>query len=232
MKAVILGASGGLGNAFVKCVSLQYEHVFAISRSHIDFKTDNVSQYQFENLMQLEDIASQIKEQGDVSLVIIAVGMLHSESIGPEKRLQDCEVDAMQQLHYTNAVLPTMMMKYFLPCLTPSEGKLVVLSAKVGSIEDNRLGGWYSYRSSKASLNMLLKSAAIEHKRIAPNHVLVAMHPGTVDTGLSQPFHGRIPPSQIISPDDSVRDMIHTISGLDPSQSGSFIDRFGKVIPW
>ena len=231
MKAIVLGATGGLGRAFVEATGVSYEHVFAIGRQEMSFG-DRVSCHRFDNVNTLAKIADEIKCHEDVELIVVAVGLLHSNLLSPEKRLQDCDGNALQSLYYSNTILPAMMMKYFLPCLSRSTGKMMLLSAKVGSITDNRLGGWYGYRSSKAALNMLVKTAAIEHKRLRPEHVIVAMHPGTVNTALSQPFHGHIPSSQILSPEESVGDMMRTLATISPEQSGCFLDRFGQTIPW
>jgi hypothetical protein len=133
------------------------------------------------------------------------------------------------ELMKINAIGPALSIRHFAKLLDPQNSIMVTLSAKVGSIEDNRLGGWYSYRSSKAALNMLIKTASIEWARTKPNTALIAMHPGTVNSGLSKPFRGE----QIGRPaNDAVADMFQVIENLKKEDSGSFISYSGERLPW
>ena len=127
---------------------------------------------------------------GKFHLIINAAGLLHNAEFMPEKKLADLSYAQLEATFRANTFGPALVLRHFSPLLDGQRGVLAVLSAKVGSIEDNRLGGWYSYRASKAALNMLLKTAAIEVRRSKPNAVLVSLHPGTVNTGLSKPFKG------------------------------------------
>ena len=147
----------------------------------------------------------------------------------PEKRLASLTYDQMFETFRVNAFGPAMVLRHFSGLLDSQRGVLAVLSAKVGSIEDNRLGGWYSYRASKAALNMLLKTAAIEVKRTRPHAVLVALHPGTVDSGLSAPYRG----AEIgCTPAQAAGDMLQVIDGLTPTDSGRFYSYDGTRLPW
>jgi len=162
-------------------------------------------------------------------LIIIATGVLHSDQWRPEKKLTDLNAQQLSDLMLINAIGPALTLKSFTPLLDSSCGILVILSAKVGSIEDNRLGGWYSYRASKAALNMLIKTSAIELKRTKPNLVVIAMHPGTVNSRLSKPFKGE----QIGRPAiDAVQDMFHVIEELSQEDSGKFFSYSGEELPW
>ena len=147
----------------------------------------------------------------------------------PEKKLDELNEDQLTKLMQINAIGPALTLKYFSKLLDPSASIMAVLSAKVGSIEDNRLGGWYSYRASKAALNMLIKTAAIEFSRTKPNTTLVALHPGTVNSRLSKPFRGE----QIGRPAiDAVQDLLRVIYSLKNEDSGSFISYAGERLPW
>jgi short-subunit dehydrogenase len=147
----------------------------------------------------------------------------------PEKRLDDLNAEQLSELFKINTIGPALTIRYFSKLLDPKNSIMVNLSAKVGSIEDNRLGGWYSYRASKAALNMLIKTASIELTRTKPNVALIAMHPGTVNSGLSKPFRGE----QIgRPPEDAVADMFRVIKNLQAEDSGAFITYSGEKLPW
>jgi NAD(P)-dependent dehydrogenase (short-subunit alcohol dehydrogenase family) len=147
----------------------------------------------------------------------------------PEKRLDDLNSDQLLELMKINAIGPAFTIRHFSKLLDPNNSVMVTLSAKVGSIEDNRLGGWYSYRASKAALNMLIKTASIELARSKPNTALIALHPGTVNSRLSKPFRGE----QIGRPPlDAASDMLQVIEGLNKEDSGSFISYSGERLPW
>jgi NAD(P)-dependent dehydrogenase (short-subunit alcohol dehydrogenase family) len=162
-------------------------------------------------------------------LIVNAAGVLHDDAFMPEKRLADLNMPQMQATFQANAFGPALVMRHFVRLLASERAVMVMLSAKVGSIGDNRLGGWYSYRASKAALNMLVKTAAIEVARTQKNTVLVALHPGTVNSRLSQPFRGETigRPAR-----DAVTDMLHVIDALTPVDSGSFRSYNGAELPW
>jgi len=161
-----------------------------------------------------------------VSIVINTVGLLHDDTVGPEKRLEDIDPEAMRRSFAVNAVGPALVAKHFIPLLGHSHTTLfATLSARVGSISDNRLGGWYSYRAAKAAQNMLTKNIAIEARRRAPNAIVVGLHPGTVDTGLSKPFQANVPAEKLFSVERSVDHLLHVVDRLTPADSG-------KVFAW
>jgi NAD(P)-dependent dehydrogenase (short-subunit alcohol dehydrogenase family) len=143
--------------------------------------------------------------------------------------LDDLNAEQLQMLMQINAIGPGLTIKHFSKLLDPAHSVMATLSAKVGSIEDNRLGGWYSYRASKAALNMLIKTASIEFSRTKPNTALVALHPGTVNSRLSKPFKGE----QIGRPPlDAGSDMLNVLLSLNKEDSGSFISYSGERLPW
>ena len=155
--------------------------------------------------------------------------MLHTPQFQPEKRLVQLHYAQMQATFSANAFGPALVLAHFAPLLDKQRGVLAVLSAKVGSIGDNRLGGWYSYRASKAALNMFLKTAAIEVARSQPCAVLVAMHPGTVDSALSKPFRG----AEIGRPAPlAAAQMLEVLEGLEPADTGGFFSYSGDPLPW
>jgi len=224
--AVVFGASGGIGRALNQALleSQRFDHVVAFSRTTpvaIDL-LDEAS---------LERAAAFAASKGEIRLVIDATGFLHDENQGPEKSLQQIDAAKMARAFALNAIGPVLIMKHVLPLL-PRTGKAVfaTLSARVASIGDNRLGGWYSYRASKAALNQLVRTAAVELKRRSPDAICIALHPGTVETGLSIPFQkGGL---EVQSPQTAALRMLEVIDGLGPDQSGAFLDHLGATIPW
>lgn len=147
----------------------------------------------------------------------------------PEKKLGDLNQAQLAEMFNINTIGPALTIKYFSKLLDPAHGVMATLSAKVGSIEDNRLGGWYSYRASKAALNMILKTASIELTRTKPNVALIALHPGTVNSRLSQPFRGQ----QIgRDPLEAAQDMFQVLENVGIEDSGSFLTYKGEKLPW
>jgi len=183
----------------------------------------------YENLSSIELAVQTLSAQAPFDLIINTIGILHSEQWKPEKKLDDLNAEQLNHLMQINAIGPALTLKYFSKLLSSHASVMAVLSAKVGSIEDNRLGGWYSYRASKAALNMLLKTTAIEFARTKPKTTLVALHPGTVNSRLSRPFRGE----QIGRPAlDAAKDMLGVIQSLGSKDSGSFISYSGERLPW
>jgi NAD(P)-dependent dehydrogenase (short-subunit alcohol dehydrogenase family) len=235
-NAVILGASGGIGRALTALIAGQgrFASVHALSRSPIAVP-DGVTWHHADitDEASLAEAAAAIGEPGDVSLVIVASGLLHAEAIAPEKTLKSLDPEVMARVFATNTVGPALAAKHLLPLL-PRRGRSVfaVLSARVGSIGDNRLGGWYSYRASKAALNQIVRTLAIEVKRTRPESVLLALHPGTVTTPLSEPFRGNEPGPGLFSPEQSAEHLLRVIEGATPEQSGGFLAWDGSEIPF
>ena len=223
-RALVFGASGAIGQAFVQ--ALQSDPRCA--------KVCGVSRQSSPGLDLLDESSmaacvQDLAAQGPFHLVLDATGALTLNGRGPEKRLD--ELDAAHLLHalHLNAVGPSLLLKHFLPLLASGErviwGKL---SARVGSIEDNRKGGWYGYRAAKAALNMLLQTAAIEIARRRPLAVVAALQPGTVQSALSQPFVGQ----DALHPNESAQRLLATLDGLQPTGRAQFVDHQGQHIPW
>ena len=233
MKAAIIGASGGIGSALTHelAASGVYSSISALSRSGqapggMAVKSAVI------DILHEESIAAASEGVGAVDLVIVASGMLSPPgSTGPEKSYRHQKADAFEQVFAVNTIGPALVAKHFLPKM-PRKGRTVfaALSARVGSISDNRIGGWHAYRASKAALNMLVRNFAIEQSRRNPDSIVVSLHPGTVDTGLSKPFQANVPDAQLFTPTQSATMLINVINGLTPADTGGFFDWAGKPI--
>lgn len=223
-RALVIGSSGTIGSGFV---DLLQNNPSCIGVAGIHRNSIPPINYLDPDTIQASAIA--LSQDGPYQLIINAIGVLHTSQWMPEKRLEDLNPDQLTELMQINAIGPALTIRHFLPLLDPAGSLMVTLSAKVGSIEDNRLGGWYSYRSSKAALNMLIKTASIELARTKPNIALIAMHPGTVNSRLSQPFRGQ----QIGRPaHDACTDMLNVMSNIESKDTGNFYSYSGEKLPW
>lgn len=227
-SAVVIGASGGIGGAIEAALvdegAFHTVHGFARSRDgtrHLDL-LDEAS---------IAAAAAHVAGGPPPTLVVVATGLLHADGKGPEKALSDLDPNWLAQLYAVNAVGPALVAKHFLPIM-PRTGRTVfaALSARVGSISDNRLGGWHGYRASKAALNMLVRNLAIEERRRNDRAIVVTLHPGTVDTGLSRPFQGNVPPGRLFTADRAALQLLDVIEGLKVIDSGKLFDFEGKEV--
>ena len=224
-KALVIGATGAIGQAFLEAFQADPDctHVEAISRN---------ADTGFDLLIpdSLHAQASLSNQSGPYEIIIDATGALNIDGVGPEKSLNSLKADLLMQSMRINAIGPAMVLRHFAPLLAKGASVYAKLSARVGSIEDNKKGGWYGYRASKAALNMLLQTAAIELQRKNPNMRVVALQPGTVRSKLSSP-HVKAQ-SQLLEPQESVSGMLSTLRAL-PAKSGAyFVDYKGVQIPW
>lgn len=227
-NVAVIGASGGIGRAFVELLADDEKvgSVYAFSRSSIEFDQDNVRAHVFDLTDEASISAAADGATADrpLDLVIVASGVLHRGSeIRPEKSMREVDPQAMAEVFAVNTIGPALVAKHFLPKLSKNhKTAFAAISARVGSISDNRLGGWASYRMSKAALNMLVKTASIEHARTRPESVVVALHPGTVATDLSQPFTRRVEPEKLFSPSYSAGQLLQVIDSVGPEDTGDF----------
>ena len=238
MNAAVIGASGGIGQAVLQRLNddPSVERIHAFSRnatSSVDGKIHSLPI----DLLDEESITSGAKiaaAEKPLDLVFVATGLLHREpDVRPEKTMQQLSMNAMSEVLNANTIGPALLAKHFLPAMRKN-GKSVfaVLSARVGSISDNRLGGWVSYRASKAALNMVIKTLSIEQARRRPESIVVALHPGTVDTALSKPFSARVAESSLFTPQHSAACLLRVIDGLDVADSGGLFAWDGKAIEY
>ncbi|MBV1816091.1 SDR family NAD(P)-dependent oxidoreductase [Pseudomonas viridiflava] len=185
------------------------------------------------NEQALEALVSETLEGREhLHLVISALGILHQDGAKPEKGLAQLTLASMQASFATNTFAPILLLKHLLPLLRKQPATFAALSARVGSIGDNRLGGWYSYRASKAALNQLLHTASIELKRLNQASTVLAIHPGTTDTELSQPFQANVPEGQLFEPAFTAERIIEVVGAHGPADSGTFWDWDDKPIVW
>ena len=179
----------------------------------------------------ISDVAGQLN--GAFSHVFICTGVLHNDHIKPEKRIEDIDAGQMAELLHINSILPALWLQTLLPVLKNSPRCVfTVFSARVGSISDNHKGGWYSYRASKAALNMIVKTAAIEYARRAPGIKLLAFHPGTVDTLLSRPFQKNVAADKLFTPEFVAKQLLAICAALPLDAEASYLDWAGEPITW
>jgi NAD(P)-dependent dehydrogenase (short-subunit alcohol dehydrogenase family) len=227
-NVAVIGASGGIGNAFVQTLASDDNvgDIYAFSRAPIRFGAKNLygRPLDLTDETSIEAAADAATANSPLDLVIVSSGILHRDSeIRPEKSMREIDPKSLAEVLAVNAIGPALVAKHFLPKLRKGHKTVfAALSARVGSIGDNRLGGWASYRMSKAALNMLLKTASIEQARNRPESIVVALHPGTVQTALSQPFTRRVEPPKLFSPAHSAGKLLQVIDSLGPDDSGGF----------
>lgn len=235
LRVIVVGSSGGIGAALVQQLieSPQVARIHALSRrgrSHPSLKVANLT-FDFTDQSSLIAAAQALQEVGPFDIIFIATGLLQGEGISPEKNIRAMSHEGLAKSFEINTIGPAMTAKYFVPLLRRDEKAVfAALSARVGSISDNRLGGWYAYRASKAALNMVLKTLALEIGRRFKKQVIVGLHPGTVDTALSKPFQGNVPVGKLFTPEFSATRLLEVIDGLTPSHSGDLFDWAGEQI--
>ncbi|AWB22129.1 KR domain-containing protein [Methylobacterium currus] len=233
-SAVVVGASGGIGRALVAALAAggAHETVFALSRSPMP--QPGPARSLPADVTDEDSIAAAARtvgESGPVDLVVVASGILHGPGVSPEKAIRTLDPAAMATVMAVNAIGPALVAKHVLP-LMPRRGRRVfaALSARVGSIGDNRLGGWYAYRASKAALNQILRTLAVETARTHPELIVAGLHPGTVQTALSRPFRPDPGPG-LFAPEESAAHLVRVLNGLQIGDSGRVFAWDGQPIP-
>lgn len=246
-NALIVGATQGIGLGFVTAL-LQQDNVQRIYATYRTKQTagelwaleaeygDRLKCLQVDVTEEATILAAvkQIQESvKQLHLVIYCVGVLHDGNLSPEKSLRQIKPENLIYSFQVNSIGAVLLAKHLMPLFNKSNPSIFAsISAKVGSIGDNRLGGWYGYRASKAALNMFLKTTAIEYSRRCPKTIVVALHPGTTDTRLSQPFQKNVPPGKLFPVEHTVNLLSKVIAGLDIKDSGEFFAWDGSPLPW
>jgi NAD(P)-dependent dehydrogenase (short-subunit alcohol dehydrogenase family) len=237
MNVALFGATGGIGHAaldaLVACPRVAKIHAF--SRTPLATRTAKVTAHVCD-ITREESIAAaaDVCRSGEpLHLVFVTTGVLHSTTLQPEKTWQSLSANALLESYAVNAVGPALIAKHFLGLLARKEKAVfAALSARVGSIEDNRLGGWHSYRTAKAGLHQILRTCAIELARRNPTAICVSLHPGTVDTGLSQPFQANVPHDRLFTPTVAANHLLQVIDALTPASNGQVFAWDGARIPF
>jgi NAD(P)-dependent dehydrogenase (short-subunit alcohol dehydrogenase family) len=247
--AFVQGASRGIGLGLVERLLRDdgVEKVWASSRA--PYRSEGLSRLSAEFGDRLGRVAMDVTDEGAVAaaarqitegsgrvdLLLNVTGLLHDERLGvsPEKSLRDLDLTRMRRSFEVNAIGPGLVIKHMHGAMRHGRRAVIAnLSARVGSIGDNRIGGWYAYRASKAAQNQITKTASIELRRKAPALVCVALHPGTVDTDLSAPFQGNVPEGKLFSVERAARQLLEVIDGLGPDDTGRFFDWAGEPVEW
>ncbi len=238
--SIVIGASGGIGMATLQyCLQHKVSDlVVAISREPqngmaIDQEPALTWLHADATEEKIKAAVNHIKNMGLPSEIFICSGFLHDEKNTPEKRIENFSPDLWAKTTEANTLLPILWLKHLMPLLVKTDAcKISVLSARVGSIDDNHLGGWYSYRASKSALNMLLKTAAIEFSRRAKGVKIISFHPGTTDTGLSKPFQKNVPSDKLFDVNFVAQRLVDLTRESKSDNMLSFIDWDNKPIKW
>ncbi len=231
----VFGSSGAIGGAFTQQLASRHPNatICAFSRRPPAALPPNASHFvvDYASESSIEQAALQASSSGPIDVAIVATGVLHAGDIQPEKSLRDISAEKLNYLFAANAVFPALVAKHVLPKLSrDTRSVFAALSAHAGSISDNDMGGWYAYRAAKAALNMLIKNAAIEIGRRNKQAVIVGLHPGTVDSDLSEPFKRSVPADKLFTPDFAVEKMLAVLDDVTPQQSGKCFEWDGTEL--
>lgn len=231
----VIGSAGAIGNALIKEIAVLYPEatIYAFSRTSAIYPSEKIlsCQINYDSEASIENAALTAAKEYPLDLVMVATGILHEGNLTPEKTLSHLSAEKFNLLFKVNTILPALIAKHFIPQLNKDKRSVfAALSARVGSISDNRLGGWYAYRASKAALNMIIKNAAIETARINKQAIIVGLHPGTVDSHLSKPFQKNIPNENLFTPDYSARKLLEVLNHLTVKDSGKCLAWDGNEI--
>ncbi len=231
----IIGGSGTIGKAITKQLAKSQPHgkIYTFSRNPPEVISESITPYaiNYEDEQSIKDAALIASKEAQLDLVMVTTGILHDSEVMPEKSLQELSSEKFQKLFSINTILPALVAKHFVPKLNKKNNSVfAAISARLGSISDNYLGGWYAYRASKAALNMIIRNAAIETGRKNKQATIVGIHPGTVDSPLSKPFQQNIAKKSLFTADDSAEKILAVLHNLAPKDSGKCFAWDGKEI--
>jgi len=236
---LVVGANGGIAQALIQqlCED-KNNHVFTVSRQSLAHTQNNQEHAQFDSSDE-NALVNYIKslQARDIKLhtVICTTGVLHSSgepNLKPEKRLEDISASQLSEYFKVNTILPAQWLKHLVKVMSKESSSIVFFSARVGSISENELGGWYGYRASKAALNMMVKTASVEYRRRLPNTTLACYHPGTVDTALSKPFQANVKPEKLFTAEFTASQLLTHMKQFSAESSPYYIDWDGKNIAY
>jgi len=220
-RALIIGAGGTIGGALVDLMASRYE-LHTLDRTQTDYSEESLASW-----------SAKLNVKGEFHTIICCIGTLHSGTVAPEKRLSQITHEVLAEYFRVNAILPALCLKAFSSLLSKTEpSRFTILGAMVGSIGDNALGGWYGYRSSKAALNMLVKTAAIELTRTHKHAAVCVIHPGTTQGPLSRPFSSGVNKDKYYSPQQSATRILAVTESLQAENTGAFYNWDGSQLPW
>jgi NAD(P)-dependent dehydrogenase (short-subunit alcohol dehydrogenase family) len=238
-NVLLIGASGGIAQALItqfmnddetaNLITVSRHQIQSVNHKHRHIVMDSADE------TQIKAFVDEQKKAFLFHKIICCTGVLHTsgeQRLKPEKRLEDMNFDQFTEYFRVNTIVPALWIKHAVHLVDKINASITVFSARVGSISENQLGGWYGYRASKAALNMIVKTAAVEYKRRAPNTVLVSYHPGTVDTDLSKPFQNNVKPEKLFTTSFTAGQLIKHIHNLNPENSPYYLDWDGKTINW
>jgi NAD(P)-dependent dehydrogenase (short-subunit alcohol dehydrogenase family) len=238
--ALVVGAGQGIGLEFVRQLLPRVDRLYATYRNPqsqlLTIPDSRLRCLEMDITDEAQVVAAIQHIQSETTalqVVVNCVGMLHDDTIQPEKSLR--HINSAQLIRYfqINSIGAILLAKQVQPLLKHRERAIfATISAKVGSIGDNQLGGWYGYRASKAALNMLMRNTAIEYKRTCPRAIVVMLHPGTTDTQLSRPFQRHVPPEKLFSVERTVQQLLAVLDQLQETDSGEFFSWDGSRLPW
>ena len=232
-RVAIIGASGGIGSTLSR-------QIRALDRDNtiVEIVRNKSKKNQFEmNMLDEHSVAKcaeEIKDKyGSFDVILNTTGLLHTKNHSPERTFREIDLDYLQEVFQVNTYIPFLISKYFVPILTKESASIIAfMSARLGSISDNKLGGWYSYRSSKTALNMLIKTLSIELSYSNKNAICIGLHPGTVDTQLSKPFTQKFKNKKVFTKEEAGGYLIKTLNNINHNDTGNIIDWHGKTIPY
>jgi NAD(P)-dependent dehydrogenase (short-subunit alcohol dehydrogenase family) len=235
MKNVaIIGSSGAIGRAFLDAyiADKDISNIYSISRTEVKSNDKRIIHINIDvtDEVSVKAAASKI-EENRLDRLIVATGVLHTKSFGPEKSIKDIKIENFVKIFSVNTFGPALIGKYFLPLMTKDQKSIVAfLSARVGSISENKLGGWYAYRASKSALNQIIKNFSIEAKRTNSSGIIIGLQPGTVKSKLSEPFQKNVKKGKLFLPEDSVDSLVKVIENVMQNDSGKIFDWEGEEI--